>query len=89
MDEESAYRLALCYALGKGIEKNLEKARALCREAWPKDLIGKEGIKNDFYNAPNDLFDVLCDLKDVIGDKETEKQLQELMEYLKTTPVKK
>ena len=88
MDEEAVYRLALCYALGKGLPMDMEKAKELCRQAWPADEAGMEGIRNDFYNAPNDLSQVLSELEKAIGDTETEKQLQELMEYLKTTPVK-
>ena len=65
---------------------DLEKAKELCRQAWPADEAGMEGIRNDFYNAPNDLSQVLSELEKAIGDTETEKQLQELMEYLKDDP---
>ena len=53
------------------------------------DIPDMEEVKNDFYNAPNDLSQVLSELNQVIGDEETEEQLQKLMEYLKTTPEKK
>ncbi len=88
-DEEALYRLALCYAEGKGVAQDEEKARELCRRAWPENESEKEGIRNDFFNAPNDLSQVLSSLKELLHDEVIGAQLDELVEYLKTTPVKK
>ena len=89
MDEEAVYRLALCYALGKGVKKDVDYAEKLCRKAWPLDDAGMESMKDDFYNGPNDLSSVLLNLRELIGDIEIKKQLGQLIDYLKTTPVKK
>ena len=89
MDEEAVYRLALCYAVGKGVSQDMEMAKKLCYQAWPDNEPGKEGVRNDFCNAPNDLSQVLSDLKALLDDEEIKMQLDELIEYLKTTPVKK